>query len=86
MDGFFRDFAFDLREVGPRVLEFWVEELLDELAVVREQQSAFAVMVEAARGVDSGREPELVERCVARFGGELAQDAEGLVEQDYGGH
>ena len=84
--GLFGNLSVHLGQVGARVLEFRVEQFLDEFAVVRKQQGAFAVVVEPACRIHSRREGERVECRVSRFGRELAQYAEGLVEEDDGRH
>ena len=77
---FFGDLTVNLSKVCARVPKFGVEQFFDKRPVVREEQSPFAIVVEAACSVDPGREAEFIERLVARFGRELAQYAKGLVE------
>ena len=85
-DGFFGDLTVHLREVCARVLVFRVQKFFDELAVISQEQSAFAIMVEATCGVHSWRKSEAIEGGVARFGGELAQNTKRLIENNNGRH
>lgn len=62
--------------------KFGIEQFFDERPVVREEQGSFAVVVEAACGIDSGGDAEFVKGLVARFGRELAQYAKGLVKEN----
>ena len=83
VDGLLRDLSVHLGEIGARMLEFWVKQLLDETAVVGEQQRSLAVVVEATSGIDACGEAELVEGPVPGLRGELAEDAKRFVKQDY---
>ena len=80
--GFFGNLPLDLSEICARVAKFGVEQFFDERPVVCEEQGSFAVVVEAACGIDSGGEAEFVESLVACFWCKLAKYAKGLVEEN----
>ena len=80
VDSLLCDLSVHLGEIGAWVLKLRVQQFLDEFAVVGEKQGTFAVVVEAACGIDAGREPEFIECPMSRLGSELAEDAVGLVE------
>ena len=65
------------------MLELWIQEFLDETSVVGEEQGTLAVVVEPPSGIHASRETELIECPMTGIGGELAENAEGLVEQNH---
>ena len=85
-DGILGNLPVDLGQVGPGVFEFRIQEFFDEPAVVRQEQGPFAVVVQPASRINTGRESEGVQGRVTGLGSELAQHSVGFVEKDNGGH
>lgn len=53
-----------------------------QLAVAGQQQQAFTVGIQATRNIHIGNVNEVLQPAPAPFGGELAEDAVGIVEAD----
>ncbi len=74
--------AVHLHQIGFRLLVVGMGDVVLQLAVVGQQQQAFAVGVEAAGRVDVGDLQVVGQGGATGLGRELAQHLEGLVEQD----
>ena len=86
VDCFLSDLPVDLCPIGARMLEFRVKQFLDEPSLVSEEQSTFAVVVEATGSIHPSGEPEFVECPMSRFGSELAEYAVRFVEKNDHNH
>ena len=78
--------ALDQGPVGFGLGVAGVQELLDQGAVVGEQQQAFGVFVQPTGGVNARRQVELGQAARTIFGGELREHAIRLMEQNVAGH
>ena len=65
---------------------FGVADAVLELAVIGEQEQAFAVSVESSRRVEVGLVDKIFERLPSFSIGELAEDIEGFIEKQYLAH
>lgn len=81
--GIGRNVAIHLSEISARMLKFRVKQLLYKAAIIGQQQSTFAVVVQTASSINLGREAKLIESQMSCLGRKLAQNAIRLVEKDY---
>jgi len=74
--------AFYLGPILTRVLTSWIEKTRVEFGFVRQQEQTLGIRVEPTERIDVTGKPEISERAPARtgFGGELRENAVGLVE------
>lgn len=79
---FFGNLSVNLCEVGTRMPEFRVQQLLDELSVVCKKQRPFAIVVEATGGVNARWKVKFVKSLVTGLLCKLTQDTERLVKKD----
>jgi hypothetical protein len=84
VDGGIRRNAFNLNPVGALVAKVRVAEAMFEAAMVRQQQEALTVAIEASNGVDLGHIDEIREGSAGEAIGvcKLTENVEGFVEQE----
>ena len=78
--------ALDLHPVGFWQLVLGLGNARLQLAIVGEQQQAFAVGIQPPGDIDAGHRNQAFQPLPAPFVGKLAEVAVGLVEEEYSGH